>query len=122
MATLKGQTIVIAGGTSGIGFSVAKGALLTLAAHVIVASSTQTKVDDAVERLRAIIAENKLPGKVSGLVFDARDSKSIEALFSTVGEIDHLVWTSGDKGFVPGFKNVDIDAHKRMFDTVLKRV
>lgn len=113
MATLEGQTIVIAGGTSGIGFSVAKGALITLAAHIIVASSTQAKVDNALERLRGIITERKLPGRVSGYTFNAKDSQSIEALSSEVGEIDHLVWTSGDKGITPGFKNADIESFKR---------
>ena len=42
---------------------------------------------------------------------DAKDSKSVRALFERVGEIDHLVWTSGD-GLRLGFPNMDLEANK----------
>lgn len=102
--SLAGKKIVIVGGTSGMGFAVAKFSLLDHAGEVIVASSKKDNVDGAVARLNAIIAEHKLSGKVEGAVVDAGNAESIKALMMKVGELDHLVWTAmGDisKGF-PG--------------------
>jgi hypothetical protein len=47
---LTGKVALIIGGTSGIGFAVAA-ALIEEGAHVIVSSSSQSRVDDAVKRL-----------------------------------------------------------------------
>jgi NAD(P)-dependent dehydrogenase (short-subunit alcohol dehydrogenase family) len=101
MATLSGQTVLVVGGSSGIGFGVAKVALLSLASRVIIASSTPAKVTNAVERLQAVLSESgavgkALPGTVSGEIVDAKSGDNVRNLMSRVGEIDHLVWTSGD--------------------------
>ena len=53
MAALQGKRIIVIGGSSGIGYSVAKASLLSLAEHVTIASSSQAKVAAAVERLLA---------------------------------------------------------------------
>lgn len=50
ISLLKDKKAVILGGTSGIGFSLAS-ALIEEGAHVVVASSRQERVDDAVKRL-----------------------------------------------------------------------
>ena len=71
MSTLAGKTVVIIGGTSGIGFGVAKAAILAQAAHVIAVSSTPAKVERAVRRLQEVASSASLPGKVSGQVLDA---------------------------------------------------
>lgn len=51
--TLEGQTILIGGGSSGIGFGVALASLNAGAATVIIGSSQKENVDGAVERLKA---------------------------------------------------------------------
>ncbi|KZV98392.1 NAD(P)-binding protein [Exidia glandulosa HHB12029] len=110
--TLAGKTVLIVGGTSGIGYGVAE-ALAAQSAIVIVASSTQSKVDGAVQRLQKIAGEG---AKVSGATVDARDEQSIKALVEGVGEVDHLVWTCGDLEMVGiHFPNIDSVA-KRAFD------
>lgn len=96
MATLENQIVLVFGGSSGIGFAVAKASLISLAAKVIVASSSATKVEDAVKRLEAVISEKKLPGKIAGGVVDARNLDAVDEFTKSVGEIDHLVWSSGD--------------------------
>jgi len=93
--TLQGKKVVVVGGTSGIGFATAKHSLLNLAAEVIVASSTQTKVDSAVQRLQQVIIDHKLPGAVNGMIVDGQNLDNVRAFFKKVGELDHLVWTSG---------------------------
>lgn len=111
METLDGQIVVVVGGSSGIGFSVAKAALLSRAARVLVASSTQTRVDLALQRLREEIGGKGLPGKIEGAVLDAKDMRAVEAFIINVGELDHLVWTAGGK-LQFGFKDVDLETRK----------
>ena len=106
--TLQGQKVVIVGGTSGIGFATAKHSLLNLASEVIVASSTQAKVENAVWRLQQIIADHKLAGTVNGMIVDGYNLDSVRELFAKVGELDHLVWTSG-VAMNPGFKEAKLE-------------
>ena len=97
--TLEGQTILIVGGSSGIGFGVAKLALLFKASTVIIASSNRSRVDDAVARLISE-TEKDVPdvkGRIKGDVVDAKDAKEIQGLLQRVGEVDHVIWTAGDK-------------------------
>ncbi|MCF8991692.1 SDR family NAD(P)-dependent oxidoreductase, partial [Pseudomonas carnis] len=78
-SSLSGKTIIVIGGSSGIGAAVAQAALAR-GAHVIVAG----------RRLA--------PGSDSGLrsePVDVTDSASLKQLFETVGRFDHLVYTSG---------------------------
>lgn len=98
MATLQGKRIVVIGGSSGIGYSVAKSSLLSLAEHVTIASSSAEKVAKAVERLLAepdLQAIQDLAGKVSGDVADLGNTQSTRAFIEKVGEFDHLVITGG---------------------------
>ncbi len=73
-------------------------------------SSKKSNVDGAVVRLQKIVGDNAgLRGVVKGEVVDASKSEEVKALFSRVGEIDHLVWTSG-AGLRDriGFKDTDL--------------
>jgi NAD(P)-dependent dehydrogenase (short-subunit alcohol dehydrogenase family) len=111
MTTLEGQTILIVGGSTGIGYSVAKFSLLSKASRVVIVSSNKDKVDKAVSRLIADM-EKDVSGakdKVSGDVVDAKIGAQIRALMERVGEIDHLVWTSGDTLTGVEFPQADID-------------
>jgi len=90
--SLKGQRIVVIGGTSGIGFAVAKAALAE-GAELVVGSSNPQNVEAAVERLGAA---------ASGHALDVKTEADVEAFFRKVGALDHLVFTAGDWG---GFRN-----------------
>ena len=88
LPTLSGQRVVVIGGTSGIGFAVAEGALAE-GASVVVGSSQAANVEDAVKRLG---------DGASGAAVDANDEASIAAFLDTAGAFDHLIFTAGDWG------------------------
>lgn len=127
MATLEGKKIVVIGGTSGIGYAVAKGALLSLAEHVFVASSSPDRVKAAVSRLGAEPALQKLqpelPKRVTGDVVDMANTKAIQEYLTKVGEIDHLVITSGRFTGMIDFKNADLkDSRCTWLHTRIRRL
>ncbi len=86
--TLRNQRIVVIGGTSGIGFSVAQEAIAD-GANVIVGSSNAANVDAATKRLGS---------GSSGSAIDVKDEASVAAFFERTGPFDHLVFTAGDWG------------------------
>ena len=98
MSTLEGQSILIVGGSSGIGYGVAKLSLLSKASLVTIASSNKSKVDNAISRLLSEL-EKDVPdvrGRIKGDVVDAKEGVEIQKLVERVGEVDHVVWTSGE--------------------------
>ncbi|KIJ48770.1 hypothetical protein M422DRAFT_28234 [Sphaerobolus stellatus SS14] len=117
MATLKGKSIVIFGGTSGIGFGVAHASLLSDAAEVLVVSSNPERVANAVKRLQN---GNFGKGEIRGEVVDAKDQEKMKAFVVGLGEVDHIVYTSGDSDIVSKdhyrFPNFTVDTGKASFD------
>jgi len=85
MAPLKGQKIVVVGGSSGIGLGVAKAALEDGAEVVIVGRSA--------DRLKA--AEKVLGGRVKSIAADMTGEADVARLFDDVGAFDHLASTAG---------------------------
>ena len=116
MSTLEGKKVVVIGGSSGIGYAVVKAALLALADHVTVASSSPSKVDTAVRGLLAepvLQMHTDLVNRVSGKVLDIKNTEAVREFFEKLGEIDHLVITAGTHGGLRGdFKEKDIDKLK----------
>ncbi|KAL8676790.1 MAG: hypothetical protein Q9186_006718 [Xanthomendoza sp. 1 TL-2023] len=89
--------ILIIGGTSGIGFAVAE-ASLEHGAHVIISSSQESRVQTSIERLSTTCPSSK--GRLSGHVCDLSSSnmeENIKSLFSKIGQLDHIIFTAGDK-------------------------
>ncbi|MCF5787925.1 SDR family oxidoreductase [Pseudomonas sp. PA-1-2A] len=102
-SSLSGKTIIVIGGSSGIGAAVAQAALAR-GAHVIVAG----------RRLA--------PGSDSGLrsePVDVTDSASLKQLFETVGRFDHLVYTSGPSVRAKPLIETDLDEAQNNFDVKL---
>ena len=97
--SLKTQRIVVLGGSSGIGFAVAAGALAE-GAEAIIGSSAADKVAAAVARLGA---------GASGHAIDVKDDASVTAFFHHVGAFDHLVFTAGDWNRPGGGTVADLD-------------
>jgi NAD(P)-dependent dehydrogenase (short-subunit alcohol dehydrogenase family) len=84
--TLLDRRVVVIGGSSGIGFAVAR-RVLGEGAQVVVGSSSAARVEDAVKRLGP---------QASGSAVDVRDEASVATFFASVGPFDHLVYTAGD--------------------------
>ena len=102
-SSLSGKTIIVIGGSSGIGAAVAQAALAR-GAHVIVAG----------RRLA--------PGSDSGLrsePVDVTDSASLTQLFETVGRFDHLVYTSGPSVRAKALIETDLNEAQDNFDVKL---
>lgn len=78
---LSNKTVVVIGGTSGIGLATAIAAA-EMGARVYAASRSQASIDKA---------GKKAPGNVQFHIADTHDISALNALFSKAGKIDHLV-------------------------------
>lgn len=78
--SLKGKTILVLGGSSGIGFGVAQSALAG-GANVTIASRSKDKVEAAVERLGP---------PATGMTLDTGDAKALEDHFAATEPYDHI--------------------------------
>ena len=96
---LNGKTIIILGGTSGIGLATAQAAA-SEGANIVVASSRQKAVDEALAAL---------PGKAEGHVLDLSREDSIARFFEGAGEFDHLVYTAGENLELAEISELSID-------------
>jgi len=97
---LSKSSILIFGGSSGIGYGVAE-AVLENGATVYISSSSQSRVDEAVKELQKSYPSKK--DSVSGVVCDLgsedMESNIVKALdaVTTKGKLDHIVHTAGDR-------------------------
>jgi threonine dehydrogenase-like Zn-dependent dehydrogenase len=81
--TLKGERIVVLGGSSGIGLATAQAAACE-GASVVIASSRKARIDEALATL---------PTGTEGHVLDLADTYQTQALFARLGPFDHLIFT-----------------------------
>jgi NAD(P)-dependent dehydrogenase (short-subunit alcohol dehydrogenase family) len=103
---LNGKRVVVLGGTAGIGLATAMAAARE-GAEVVVASSRQARVDDALKAL---------PAGAAGQVLDLADDSQVAAFFAGVGAFDHLVFTAGDSLQLQTLETVELDQARRFFD------
>ncbi|MFI1979786.1 SDR family oxidoreductase [Streptomyces wedmorensis] len=99
MNRFTGKTLLITGGTSGMGLATAH-RLIAEGAHVIVTGRTRARLDAAVGRLGP---------RASGIVADAADLGATDTLMETVrdrhGRLDGLFANAGTGTFLP-FENI----------------
>ncbi|MFH7339584.1 SDR family oxidoreductase [Streptomyces sp. KHY 26] len=106
---LRGQRVVVLGGTSGIGLAVAEGAAAE-GAEVVVASRRQENVDAALKRL---------PQDARGEVLDTTDEAAVRAFFERLGAFDHLVYTAGETLMLESVAETGLARAQRFLDTRL---
>ncbi|KAI5468081.1 dehyrdogenase/reductase domain-containing protein [Mariannaea sp. PMI_226] len=108
---LQNQRVLVVGGSTGIGFAVALGAL-EHGAHVVLSSSNQIKLDRAVDRLKAHVESGGLSlPDISAKTCDLSNPDTIDDNIKSLlefatqqGKLDHVVYTAGD-----AIKTVSID-------------
>jgi NAD(P)-dependent dehydrogenase (short-subunit alcohol dehydrogenase family) len=105
---LANQTVVIIGGTSGIGFGVAKHILESTKANVVVASRTPERVNKSQTQLAEIGGSNRVKGYILDLSDQTKLEAELKAFFNKVGSFNHLVFTAGDS-----FSFLDIEHYTR---------
>lgn len=116
---LKGRCALITGGTSGIGFAIAK-AFLDAGASVVITGRSQERLDKACAALGC-------DGRVYSCVLDNRDIKSFASTFQYILDIirgvniiDILVNNAGVRG--ARMPNADEETFDAVIDTNLKGV
>jgi NAD(P)-dependent dehydrogenase (short-subunit alcohol dehydrogenase family) len=86
--SLRGQHVVIIGGSSGVGYAAADCALAE-GAQVTIASNHGARLEAALTRLG--------PGALGGIV-DVREEASVAGFFSGLAAFDHLIYMVADPG------------------------
>jgi NAD(P)-dependent dehydrogenase (short-subunit alcohol dehydrogenase family) len=99
------QTVLIVGGTSGLGQAVAN-LVSARGDTAIVAGRSQERVDQVVSALGQDARE---------IVMDLTDAASISAAAQTLGHVDHLVLSAASLSYGP-FADLDIDDAKAVFE------
>jgi NAD(P)-dependent dehydrogenase (short-subunit alcohol dehydrogenase family) len=102
--TLDGKTVLIIGGTSGIGRATAAMAAAA-GARVTIASRSEEHLEEA----RATL------GDVETCVMDVRDARGMDYCFESIDPFDHLVVTAAEVT-ATAFLQTDLDTAKRLFD------
>ncbi|CAE6477253.1 unnamed protein product [Rhizoctonia solani] len=107
---LKGKKVIIIGGSSGIGRSVAA-ATLAHGASVVIASSSQGKVDTAIDLLKqGVPAASNVT--LTGQAVNLKDFAALKDFLSKEGPFDHFVITAGDTPGNNNFPEQEIDPEK----------
>ena len=104
---IEGKRVLVIGGSSGIGFAVAR-AVLSAGAAVTVASSSETRVRQAIDRL----------GGGEAVRLDVTDEAAVQGYFTTSGMFDHIAFTAADWAQVDhkAFTDIDLAAAATLFD------
>lgn len=112
---LEGRTALVTGGSSGIGYAIAK-SFLQSGAAVIITGRNKSKLDSTVEDLKKY-------GSIHSIVFNISDVSNIESQFKAAvelaGSIDILVNNAGVNSGLK-FGKVTEDDYDTVMDTNLK--
>ena len=108
MYNLKDKSVLIIGGSQGMGFEIARMSL-ELGAKVSIASRSLEKLTRA---------QTELNGQVSVQALDASKEKEVKTLFEKMDTIDHLVLTASGGAGGP-LQELDMNAARALFDSKL---
>lgn len=98
------KTVVIIGGTSGIGFGVAQ-KIVSNGGNVILGGRSQDKIDES---------SKKLGARAKGLIIDNTDKESIKQFFAQIQSFDYL-FTPGASYTVGGIHDLNDDEAESPF-------
>jgi NAD(P)-dependent dehydrogenase (short-subunit alcohol dehydrogenase family) len=123
MPSISGHNVLVIGGSSGMGFSTAQLAL-EQGAIVHIASSSSTRVDDAISRLNAAVPNGDVHGHVIDLEADDLESK-LDTFFQSITstkKLDHIVYTAARAVQSPPFKELTAKDLRGGTDFLVPRV
>ena len=111
---LKGDKVLVVGGSSGLGYCVAE-ALLENDCTVIISSSNPSRVEKAVKKLQGAYPSktSAVTGHACGLGDEETLESDVAALFEKVGKLDHVVITAGDSLQVVPLSDVSVPQIKK---------
>jgi len=109
--SLKEQSVVIVGGSSGIGLGVAE-ALLKEGATITLVGRSQEKLRAAREVLGA-------GDRVKAIAADVTNEEQVRRVFEQCGALDHLVVTRGVAPLNAPIASLDLDAARHFIDVML---
>ncbi len=104
--SLQGKTVVVIGGSSGIGLTTAR-ALVDAGARVIISSRSEEKLKEA---------KNAIRGEVDAYPLDVTREEDLKRFFENVDAFDHLVFTAV-KGANGLFLEMDTATARGVFET-----
>jgi NAD(P)-dependent dehydrogenase (short-subunit alcohol dehydrogenase family) len=104
MSALDGQTVVVIGGSAGIGLETARRARAEGAA-VIITGRNQERLDRAAEEV----------GAERTAAFDARDLQALSEFITALGPIDHVLVTGSGPYYAP-LAELDFDEVRKDID------
>jgi len=104
--SLKGQRLVILGGTSGIGLATAQLAA-SEGASIVVASSQQSSIDRAL---------TLLPAGAEGYELDLTNEEAVKSFFERLGGFDHLIFTAGESLLVGELGSIELEQARQFYN------
>ncbi|GCB21380.1 uncharacterized oxidoreductase YkvO [Aspergillus awamori] len=111
MPSIKECTVLVIGGSSGIGYGVAEKCLLE-GAKVHIASSNASRVGKSAVALKQKFPSAEITAHICDLAGEDVE-KNLEHLFSTIGSLDHIVFTAGDKLAIQPLETINLHAIRR---------
>ena len=115
MNKLHGARVLVIGGSSGLGYGAAEGALECGASQIIISSSNESRIQEAIANLKKSYPSTAT--KVSGYTCNLSDETTLEsniqALFSEVGQLDHIIFSAGDDLAIKPLEDVDFQFLKQ---------
>lgn len=109
MIQLTQQTVVILGGSSGIGLGIAQAAAAEGGAKVILLGRSQAKLEAAAKTV---------PGNALTIAVNMLDQPVVDHAIASIGTIDHLVLTAVDREYTlfGAIESISSDQVERSFD------
>ncbi|GHO99255.1 short chain dehydrogenase [Reticulibacter mediterranei] len=105
-----GQTIIVVGGSSGMGLEVARAALAK-GAEVVIVGRSQQRLAQAVE---------ELSGKhVRTIAADVTSEEEVSRIFESVGRFDHLFVSAASNLTYQPIRELDMEAARKTIDAKL---
>lgn len=113
MPSIAGHSIVVIGGSSGIGFAVAKLAL-TAGARVTIVSSNPSRIKTAMDNLKQAVPGGQIDGYECNLRANNVEAQLEAAFTKTVAAndgqlLDHIIFTAGDPLAIKPVTELDVN-------------